>query len=331
MYDLEIEDDTGTMLARAGSAASRARSRLYSPARPDPLYGGEVRESRRHKIKMIRTDLEIGDTWDDDTENFRARHTGLHGHRRRLGPPFPTHCPTRGRIVGRQHSGLPARAFPQGARSGRSPDRAFGPCVFGLRTLTSQRSSASRLRHNGGSSSMNCSSCSSDSRSRSGASNWSAASHASDEDIARALQRLPFQLTGAQSRALQEVARDIAKPTPMNRLLQGDVGSGKTAVALACALVAVENGYQAAVMAPTELLAEQHLRTFQRLLGEDLFERKPGLPPIRTGLLSAGRKPKDLLRTKNEIASGTVRIAVGTHSLAIQEGVAFHKLGGRHH
>jgi ATP-dependent DNA helicase RecG len=148
---------------------------------------------------------------------------------------------------------------------------------------------------------------------------------ADEKVLARATERLPFKLTGAQSRALHEIARDAEKATPMNRLLQGDVGSGKTAVALAAALIAVENGYQAAVMAPTELLAEQHLRTFERLLGADLFGKRE-LPSVRVGYLSAGRKPRELERTRNEIASGTTRIAIGTHAL-IQEGVQFQKLG----
>jgi ATP-dependent DNA helicase RecG len=145
--------------------------------------------------------------------------------------------------------------------------------------------------------------------------------------LEKALARLPFAPTRAQARALAEIAKDLSRPVPMNRLLQGDVGSGKTAVALASALVAVENGYQAALMAPTELLAEQHLRTFEKLLGGGLFaERKAGLPPIGVTLLSAGRRPKEQQRARNEVASGTARIVIGTHAL-IQGGVEFQNLG----
>jgi ATP-dependent DNA helicase RecG len=128
---------------------------------------------------------------------------------------------------------------------------------------------------------------------------------------------LPFALTGAQHRALRDIRADMAQPHPMHRLLQGDVGSGKTIVALFAALVAVENGYQAAFMAPTELLAEQHFATvsrFTRLLG------------VSTELLT-GSLPRAQRRVRYEgLASGATQIAVGTHAL-IQEPVAFHRIG----
>jgi len=149
--------------------------------------------------------------------------------------------------------------------------------------------------------------------------------HADESVLAKATARLPFALTGAQRRSLDEIAADLGRPSPMNRLLQGDVGSGKTAVALAAALVAVENGHQAAIMAPTELLAEQHHRTFRRLLGADLFEGRRDLPPVGLALLTAGRKPAELRRSVAEVESGTARIVVGTHAL-IQEGVKFRSL-----
>lgn len=148
-----------------------------------------------------------------------------------------------------------------------------------------------------------------------------------DDVVSKALSRLPFTMTGAQRRSFDEISRDLARGVPMNRLLQGDVGSGKTAVALASALVAVENGYQAVVLAPTELLAEQHYRTFRKLLGGDLIERpKNGLPPIHTALLVAGRPAAELRRTRNEVESGTARIVVGTHAI-LSEGVHFKELG----
>src|SRR5256885_9787505 len=89
---------------------------------------------------------------------------------------------------------------------------------------------------------------------------------ATDASIQRIVESLPWPLTGAQRRAVQGIAQDMRKPEPMNRLLQGDVGSGKTAVALCAALLAVDDGYQAALMAPTEILAEQHTRSLRRLL-----------------------------------------------------------------
>nr|WP_276510441.1 ATP-dependent DNA helicase RecG [Longimicrobium terrae] len=128
---------------------------------------------------------------------------------------------------------------------------------------------------------------------------------------------LPFALTGAQKRVLKEIGTDMASPRRMNRLLQGDVGSGKTVVSLFAMLRALENGYQAALMVPTEILAEQHSRTLIKLLG-DL--------PVSVGLLTGRLKTKQWEEVTYRMAAGDVDIAVGTHAL-IQDGVAFHKLG----
>lgn len=128
---------------------------------------------------------------------------------------------------------------------------------------------------------------------------------------------LPFALTGAQTRVLREIVADMCSPHRMHRLLQGDVGSGKTVVALFAALLAVENGYQAAVMAPTELLAEQHTRTLERLL-EPLGMR----PELVTGSLGAA----DRRRVDERLASAAPLIAVGTHAL-VQERTRFGRLG----
>jgi ATP-dependent DNA helicase RecG len=128
---------------------------------------------------------------------------------------------------------------------------------------------------------------------------------------------LPFSLTSAQKRVLKEIGEDMAAPRRMNRLLQGDVGSGKTIVALFAMLRAVENGHQAALMVPTEILAEQHARTVHKLL--------EGLGvgvTLLTGRLSA----KQWKEVNYRIATGDADIVVGTHAL-IQEGVQFHKLG----
>ncbi len=128
---------------------------------------------------------------------------------------------------------------------------------------------------------------------------------------------LPFRPTGAQERALGEIGADLAAPHPMRRLLQGDVGSGKTLVALLAALGPIEAGYQAALMAPTELLAEQHLATVAPLLAPLGIEAA-----LLTGNVK-GRNRKDALAG---IADGRIALAVGTHAL-IQEGVSFHRLG----
>jgi ATP-dependent DNA helicase RecG len=128
---------------------------------------------------------------------------------------------------------------------------------------------------------------------------------------------LPFPLTGAQRRVLREIADDLRSPHPMNRLVQGDVGSGKTLVALLSMAVVVENGHQAAFMAPTEILAEQHFLTFRRLLRRC---------PYRVVLLSAAVKGRERREALEAISAGAAQIVVGTHAL-IQEGVAFRSLG----
>jgi ATP-dependent DNA helicase RecG len=132
----------------------------------------------------------------------------------------------------------------------------------------------------------------------------------------RCLASLPFRLTGAQRRVWVEIERDLAAAHPMMRLVQGDVGSGKTVVAALAALRAVEHGAQAAVMAPTELLAEQHARNFSGWL-EPLG--------VRVALLTGRQTGKARAALEGDLASGNIRIAVGTHAL-FQEGVAFQRL-----
>jgi ATP-dependent DNA helicase RecG len=128
---------------------------------------------------------------------------------------------------------------------------------------------------------------------------------------------LPWALTGAQERVWDEIRRDMAAPHPMHRLLQGDVGSGKTIVAAMGVLTAIEAGYQAALMAPTEILAEQHLMTFQRLL-EPL-----GVPVT---LLTSALKGRERTARRAAVAAGEVGCVVGTHAL-VQERVEFKRLG----
>ncbi|HXB25914.1 MAG TPA: ATP-dependent DNA helicase RecG [Gemmatimonadaceae bacterium] len=128
---------------------------------------------------------------------------------------------------------------------------------------------------------------------------------------------LPFALTGAQTRVLREIVADMVSPTRMHRLVQGDVGSGKTIVALFAALLAMENGYQAAIMAPTELLAEQHARTIGRLLGA------LGIEPV---LITGGQGAAARREAATRLAQTGPTIAIGTHAL-IQEATEFAKLG----
>jgi len=128
---------------------------------------------------------------------------------------------------------------------------------------------------------------------------------------------LPFKPTGAQKRVLAEIVKDMTSRKPMNRLLQGDVGSGKTIVAVQAAIVAVENGYQAAIMVPTEILAEQHSTNVKRMLA-----KTPYRVELLTGSLTAARKRE----IHGAIESGEIDLVIGTHAL-IQEAVKFQKLG----
>ncbi|HVH69462.1 MAG TPA: ATP-dependent DNA helicase RecG [Gemmatimonadales bacterium] len=133
----------------------------------------------------------------------------------------------------------------------------------------------------------------------------------------RLKEHLPFELTADQRRAIREIADDMTAPLRMHRLLMGDVGTGKTVVALFAMLLAVENDYQAAIMAPTELLAEQHVATLTRLL-EPLA--------LKPDLLIGRLTPADKAAARERIARGASRLIVGTHAL-IQESVRFQRLG----
>ncbi|MHB1987158.1 MAG: ATP-dependent DNA helicase RecG [Acidimicrobiales bacterium] len=147
--------------------------------------------------------------------------------------------------------------------------------------------------------------------------------------LARYLAHLPFELTAAQKRAVEQISADLAGARPMNRLLQGDVGAGKTVVALAALLVGVEGGYQGAFMVPTEVLAEQHHLSARRLLG-DLMVADParlgGERPLMVELLTNKITGTERARLLAELASGALDIVVGTHAL-ISEGVDFARLG----
>ncbi len=130
-------------------------------------------------------------------------------------------------------------------------------------------------------------------------------------------ESLSFELTDAQKRVIQEIHNDMIQPVPMNRLLQGDVGSGKTIVALFAMLTAIENGYQCALMAPTEILAEQHWQSIKNFL-KDI--------PVNIRLLVGGQKKKLRDDVLEDVRRGTANIVIGTHAL-IQEHVQFANLG----
>ena len=139
-----------------------------------------------------------------------------------------------------------------------------------------------------------------------------------DDRVRQAIKKiLPFHPTAAQKRALKEIADDMGKPSPMRRLLQGDVGSGKTIVAFEAAIIAMENGYQVALMAPTEILAQQHYFSARRILEEAGYR-----VILLTGSLEDDRK-RDVRR---HIAKGNAQLIIGTHAL-IEQKVGFAKLG----
>lgn len=133
-------------------------------------------------------------------------------------------------------------------------------------------------------------------------------------------QAFPYEMTGAQNRAINDIQRDVAAAIPMNRLIQGDVGSGKTAIAITAMAMAVHNGMQAALMAPTSILAEQHYRAVSRSFDFYPAEQKPVIG-LLTGALSSGEREA----IYRGLADGSIDVIVGTHAL-IQEGVEFKAL-----
>lgn len=144
--------------------------------------------------------------------------------------------------------------------------------------------------------------------------------------ISAFLDGLPFMLTDAQRRCLDQILTDISEPIPMNRLLQGDVGSGKTIVAAAAALATARAGFQCAIMAPTEILAEQHFISLSHFLEPATVSTRQGERPLRIARLSGSLKPAEKSALWEEIGNGDVDIITGTHAL-IQENGSFARLG----
>jgi len=146
-----------------------------------------------------------------------------------------------------------------------------------------------------------------------------------NDQVREALKQiLPFKPTTAQKRVLGEIVHDMRRTQPMRRLLQGDVGSGKTIVAFQAALVAIENGYQVALMAPTEILATQHYLSARKLLSEKISPRTKR--PYRIGLLTGSLDDKTKRDTRAHIFRGEIDLAIGTHAL-VEEKVDFANLG----
>jgi ATP-dependent DNA helicase RecG len=137
------------------------------------------------------------------------------------------------------------------------------------------------------------------------------------KNLVKLKKNLPFSLTNAQLRTIDEILKDLKDTSPMHRLVQGDVGSGKTLVALCAAVYAIDNGYQVTLMAPTEILAEQHLNSAKKIL-EPLG--------IKCGFLSGSQKTKEKLDVLDKLASGEIQFCIGTHAL-IEDPVSFKKLG----
>ncbi len=136
-------------------------------------------------------------------------------------------------------------------------------------------------------------------------------------DLTAFYNALPFTLTGAQQNAIGEIVADLRRGTPMNRLVQGDVGSGKTMVAAAAAILAIQNGHQAALMAPTEILAEQHYQSLYRLLTP---------LGLQLGLLTGSMKDKEKKAVRAALADGSIDLVIGTHAL-ITDATVFNDLG----
>lgn len=136
-------------------------------------------------------------------------------------------------------------------------------------------------------------------------------------DLEHIISRLPFSLTNAQKRTLEEILTDLEQDFPMSRLLQGDVGSGKTIIAGLAIYNTMKHGYQTALMAPTEILAEQHFQTLKKLFKDD---------PINIQLLTGSLKNSEKEQIQQDLASGKINLIIGTHAL-IQQNVTFHSLG----
>ncbi len=148
-----------------------------------------------------------------------------------------------------------------------------------------------------------------------------------EKELAQMVQQLPFQLTGSQKTSLEEIVKDLSQPRPMNRLLQGDVGSGKTVIAAVAALISARNGAQTAFMAPTEVLASQHYRTIVKTFPS--FDGGVALLTASKNELSYGASlDQKITKAKllKEIASGKVKIIIGTHAI-IQKNILFANLG----
>ena len=309
------------------------RERQLRPGTQVSLFGKV--ESYRGKRQMTNPVVDVLAAPDDerDPDAGRAENTGA------IVPVYPQsgkaevhtwQLRARGRVGARAH---PAARSRRSARR-RAPPRARPrrPQRTRTRASTGPRrwpTPTPRCAGSSSTSSCACSSRSSPASARSRRTRRASATTSTARSSPSSTRRLPFPLTGDQERAIAEISRDLAGNAPMHRLLQGEVGSGKTVVALTALLTAVQGGYQGAFMAPTEVLAEQHELTMRALLdglvvpseGTLLAER-----PVRSALLTNRTPAAERRRIAEGLRTGDVDILVGTHAL-IYGGVEFARLG----
>lgn len=321
IYDLAARDESGMLRCKWFHAPYLERKKVFRPGQKVFFYGKVERDRYQGYAQMIQPQFEIlpGEEEASGASLEIGRIVPIYEALGRLGPRVLRRLTwtalekLNGRIgenlpasVCRKNC-LPARAaaikathFPEGTEPGEK--------VFAFRSPSQVRMIFEEFFHLGAGLALK----------RRKAKTAEGISFRVTESVRRAIKRiLPFHPTSAQKRVLREIADDMCSPRPMNRLLQGDVGSGKTIVAIQAAILAIENGYQVALMAPTEILATQHF-----LYTRDL------LKPLgyAVDLLISARKPSEKSELKRRIASGDVQLVVGTHAL-IEEDVHFSRLG----
>ena len=318
IYHLLVQDETGSLACKffhGGYLEGRLK-----PGQSMALHGkAEIDRQRPARLEMVNPQFELlGEEGQDSTEvgrivpvyeaigSFgtrairRATYAAIERLQPNLPDPLPASLRARKQFPSRREA-IVATHFPSAGESlealnlFRSPAQRrliFEEFFFYQLSLALNRRAARRRN--------------------------AIAFHLREERVREAVKRmLPFKPTAAQKRVLGEIAQDLEKPVPMNRLLQGDVGSGKTIVALQAAVVAIENGCQAVLMAPTEILAVQHYLSARRIL------EKTG---YGVELMVGGLKAREKAAARERIASGAAQLVVGTHAL-IEDQVEFARLG----
>jgi ATP-dependent DNA helicase RecG len=321
IYDLAARDESGMLRCKWFHAAYLERNKVFKPGQRAFFYGKVERDKYKGYVQMVQPQFEI--LHEDDEGSGASLEVGrvvpIYESLGRIGPRVLRRLiwTAFDKLAGRIGENLPASVckklslpgraaalkathFPEGTESGEK--------VFAFRSPAQVRMIFEEFFHVGAGLALK--------RRKAKAAEGIAfrVTESAREGIKKIL---PFHPTGAQKRVLKEIAGDMCSPRPMNRLLQGDVGSGKTIVAIQAAILAVENGYQVALMAPTEILATQHYLYTRELL-------KP--LGYAVDLLISARKPSEKSELKRRIAAGEIQIVVGTHAL-IEEDVKFSRLG----